>query len=93
MYVDWTGWCALFGGSWGAIGVATAKTFHKGDFVNADSFMSEEEKRTEITVTPRERWMIVLVCSSLAVYGAMRIQSKHNWNPFNATEPSLVTNP
>jgi hypothetical protein len=84
--VDWMGWACLLGGALGAFRVATAKVFYKSDFMDSDGVITEQDRTTEITVTPLKRWLIVLGCVGLAIYGAIRIQDRHNWNPFNTPE-------
>jgi hypothetical protein len=78
------GWFCLLGGVLGAFRVATAKKFYKSDFANQDGVITEEERKTEVLMTPLIRWLVVAVCILVAVYGGIRIQDDHAWNPFQA---------
>jgi hypothetical protein len=76
------GWFCLLGGVIGALRVATARKFYKSDFANQEGIITEEERKTEVTLTPLLRWMIVAACIALAIVGGIRIQNDHGWNPF-----------
>jgi hypothetical protein len=76
------GWYCLAGGIWGAIKVAIAKRFFKADFANLEGVITEEDRRTEVTITPMKRWLIVVICAALAILGVLWIQHDNNWNPF-----------
>jgi hypothetical protein len=85
------GWFCLLGGALGAFRVATAKKFYKSDFANQEGVITEEERKTEVTLTPLMRWMIVAVCIAVAIYGGIRIQDDHAWNPFSNGGPPVLT--
>jgi cell division protein FtsL len=76
------GWFLFVGGFLSAIGVATAKKFLKSDFANSDGVISEEDYKTEVTLTPQRRSLIVAICIVIAVTGVFWIQHDNNWNPF-----------
>ena len=76
------GWVLFVGGLMSAIGVATAKRFLKSDFANSDGVISEEDYKTEVTLTPMRRWLILAICIVIAVIGVFWIQHDNDWNPF-----------
>ncbi len=76
------GWYCLVGGIWGSIKVATAKRFFKSDFASQEGVITEEDRRIEVTMTPMKRWLIVVTCAALAIFGVLWIQHDSNWNPF-----------
>ena len=77
------GWFWLIGGIVGAIRNATANKFYKSDF-DHESAMTEEDRKTEVHMTPATRWAIVAACIVIAVVGIWLIQRDGNWNPFGA---------
>jgi len=82
------GWLCLISGSLSALGMATAKKFYLSDFANSDGIITERERQTEVKITQFARWMIVSVCIAVAIYGGIRIQRAHAWNPFsNGDQP------
>ena len=85
------GWFCLLGGALGAFKVATAKKFYKSDFANQEGVITEEERKTEVTLSPLTRWAIVVVCIAVAIYGGIRIQDDHAWNPFANGGPPVLT--
>ena len=85
------GWFCLVGGTLSALGMATAKKFHLSDFANSDGVITEKERETEVKITPFTRWMIVVVCIAIAIYGGIRIQENHAWNPFYNGDPTVPT--
>jgi hypothetical protein len=85
------GWFCLLGEALGAFRVATAKKFYKSDFANQEGVITEEEQKTEVTLTPLMRWMIVGVCIAVAIYGGIPIQDDHAWNPFSNGGPPALT--
>ena len=73
----------MVGGVLGAVRVARAKKFFRSDFANSDGVIKEEDKTTEVRVTPMRRWIIVGIAALIAVAGANIVQQDHNWNPLN----------
>jgi hypothetical protein len=78
-----TGWFFLVGGVWGAIANAIAKKFSKSDFANQEGVIPSEDYKTEVRMTPLNRWSIVGICGVLALVGVLVIQHDHNWDPFH----------
>ena len=76
------GWFWLLGGVVGAFRNATAKRFFQSDF-NHEFLETEEERMTEVPMTPLKRWAIVAACAVVAILGIWLIQRDNNWNPFN----------
>jgi phosphotransferase system glucose/maltose/N-acetylglucosamine-specific IIC component len=79
-----TGWFLLVGGFVGTVRCAVAKKFYESDFANLDGVIADEQGRTEVSVTPVARWLIVAGCLLLTALGVILIQHAHNWNPFIA---------
>ncbi len=71
----------LVGGVWGAVANAVARKFYKSDFANREFLIPEEDYRTEVPVSPRQRWALVGLCAAIAVAGVIWIQHDHNWKP------------
>lgn len=85
------GWFCLIGGALGAFRVSTTKKFYKSDFANKDGVITDEERKTEVMLSPLMRWAIVVVCSAVAIYGGIRIQHDQAWNPFSNGGPPVLT--
>jgi hypothetical protein len=85
------GWFCLVGGVVGAASTAIAKTFHRSDFANQEGVISGKEREAEVLMTPLRRWFLVGICVALAIYGVMRIQRDHGWNPFHSVASSGST--
>lgn len=81
MFVS-VGWFCLVGGVWGAVKIARAKKLYRSDFKNLEGVITEEDRKTEVTLTPLQRWAIVVCCAGLAAIGLFVIEHDHNWNPF-----------
>ena len=76
------GWLFLFGGLLGAYRCATAKKFYKSDFANQEGVIAEEDYKTEVPMTQKQRWAFVAICILIAIIGSIFIQRDHSWNPF-----------
>jgi len=77
------GWLWLLGGVLGALRNATAKRYYKSDF-NGEFLSTEEDRKTEVPMTPMKRWAIVAACVVIALVGIWLIQRDGNWNPFQS---------
>jgi hypothetical protein len=85
-----TGWLWLLGGAFGAFRNATAKKFYKSDF-NGEFLGTEEDRKTEVPMTPLKRWGIVAACIVIAIIGIWLIQRDGNWNPFQGVGEIVPT--
>jgi hypothetical protein len=83
------GWYCLLGGLWGAIGTAATKKFHRSDFANSEGIITKDDFKVEVPMTPRKRWIIVGICTIIALAGILKIQSDHNWNPFSGVASQI----
>ena len=73
------GWICLIGGLSGIITVSRAKTFswRNYQFVGTE----EDKKREESPMTPLKRFVLIAICLVIVLYGAVRIDEDHDWNP------------
>jgi hypothetical protein len=87
------GWLLFLGGIIGAFRVLVSKTF---SWVNdVDLRPTEEDRKREVPMTPRKRWILILICVTAIVIGAFLIQRWHEWNPFHPESdagPRVITN-
>jgi hypothetical protein len=75
------GWLFFAGGLVGLVNVSRAKTV---SWLNTDGNISSEElKASQVPVTRIKRILLLILCALLVIGGALDIQRKHNWNPFN----------
>lgn len=75
------GWLLLLGGCLGAVRTSTAKTFSWANDV--DIHIANEER--EHPMTRGKRSVLVILCLTAAIIGAVMIQRRHEWNPFKPT--------
>lgn len=84
------GWVFLVIGLVGFVGVLRAKTF---------SFKTDSERGKtntsslrQIVVTPLRRGIGLALCCLVLIYGLVRIQQDHAWNPFHKAGASDTSN-
>jgi hypothetical protein len=73
------GWVFFLGGILGTISIFRAKNF---SWSNSEFLPTEEPRKQKIPMTPLKRWILVGVCVLISVFGAVRLQRDHAWNPF-----------
>ncbi len=50
---------------------------------NYEFLTSEEDLRQEVPMPSAKRWLLIVLCFGLAVYGGTRVQQDRDWNPFH----------
>ena len=60
--------------------VIRARTF---SWKNYEFLTSEEDLKQEVPMTSAKRWLLIVICFGLAVYGGRRVQQDRDWNPFH----------
>jgi hypothetical protein len=64
------GWVFLIGGIAGMVTVIRARMF---SWKNYEFLTSEEDLRQEVPMTSAKRWLLIVLCFGLAVYGGTRV--------------------